>query len=112
MDHPNPESPYSHRRVDAYSFGIVMSEVYSRDLPFTNVPRDEKVGFNNKLIKDIIAGRKRVDNDTAWGPEINDLIDRSTRISPAERPRFGEIAAVLKRLLDGTKAANDSASEA
>ena len=89
-----------------------MSEVYSRDLPFSDVPRNEKVGFNNKLTKDVIAGRKRVKNDAAWGPEINDLIDRSTRLSPAERPRFGEIAAVLKRLLDGTKAANDSASEA
>ena len=108
---PDPEPPHAHRRVDAYSFGIVMSEVYSKDLPFSDVPRNEKVGFNNKLTKDVVAGRKRVKNDAAWGAEINDLIDRSTRLSPTERPRFGEIAAVLKRLLDGSKDANDSASE-
>ena len=77
-----------------------MSEVYSRELPFSDVPRNEKVGFNNKLIKDVIAGRKRVKNDAAWGPQINDLIERTTRLSPAQRPRFGEIVALLRRKQD------------
>ena len=61
------------------------------------IPRRESV---TAVSESIFAGRKRVKNDAACGPEINDLIDRSTRVSPAERPHFGEIAAALKRLLD------------
>ena len=89
----------SNRRVDTYSFGVVISEVYSRKPPFSDVPRNQKTGFNNPLIKAIKAGRKRVRNDASWGAEISDLVDRCTWFKPDERPAFGEVAGILKSLL-------------
>ena len=92
--------PLLHRRVDTYSFGVVISEVKSRELPFADVPRNQKTGFNPPLIRAIKAGDKRPRNDESWGAEIFSLIDRCTRHSPAERPPFGEVAGILKQLYE------------
>ena len=89
-----------HRRVDTYSFGVVISEVKSRELPFADVPRNQKTGFNPPLIRAIKVGSKRPRNDESWGGEICSLIDRCTRHSPAERPPFGEVAGILKQLYE------------
>ena len=94
--------PLLHRRVDTYSFGVVISEVKSRELPFADVPRNQKTGFNPPLIRAIKAGDKRPRNDESWGAEIYDLIDRCTRHSPAERPSFGEVAGILKVLMEAS----------
>ena len=92
----------THRRVDTYSFGVVISEVQARELPYADVPRNEKTGFNPPLIRAIKAGKKRPRNDESWGAEICDLIDRCTRHSPAERPPFGEVAGILKVLMEAS----------
>ena len=91
-----------HRRVDTYSFGVVISEVQARELPYADVPRNQKTGFNPPLIRAIKAGKKRPRNDKSWGAEIYDLIDRCTRHSPAERPPFGEVAGILKVLMEAS----------
>ncbi len=92
----------THRRVDTYSFGVVISEVKSRELPFADVPRNQKTGFNPPLIRAIKAGDKRPRNDVSWGAEICSLIDRCTRHSPEERPPFGEVAGILKVLMEAS----------
>ena len=96
-----------HRRADTYSFGVVISEVKSRKLPYADVPRNQKTGFNPPLIRAIKTGKKRPLNNQSWGAEIYDLVDRSTRQSPAERPPFGEVAGILKVLVE---AANKESS--
>ncbi len=92
----------SNRRVDTYSFGVVISEVQSRQLPYADVPRNQKIGFNPPLIRAIKAGSKRPRIDESWGAEICDLIDRCTRHSPEERPPFGEVAGILKVLMEAS----------
>ena len=85
-------------RVDIFSFGVVLSEVKSRSLPYQDVPRNEKIGLNSKLIQKIKSGEKRVGLDVKWGAQTCDLIDRCTRLSPAERPPFPEVAEALRTL--------------
>ena len=58
------------------------------------IPRRESV---TAVSESIFAGRKRVKNDAACGPEISDFTDRSTRVSPAYRPRFGDIEAMTRK---------------
>ena len=95
------------RRVDTYSFGVVISEVKSRELPFADVPRNQKTGFNPPLIRAIKAGKKRPRNDESWGAEICSLIDRCTRHLPAERPPFGEVARILKQVYEDSSKGGD-----
>ena len=96
------------RRADTFSFGVVISEVKSRELPYADVPRNQKTGFNPPLIRAIKAGDKRPRNDESWGTEICSLIDRCTRHSPAQRPPFGDVARILKQLYeDSSKGAKE-----
>ena len=90
------------RRIDTYSFGVVISEVHSKKTPFSDVPRNQKTGLNSPLIRAIKAGKKRVLNDVSWSSEIRDLVDRCTRFSPDQRPAFGEVVGILKALVDGS----------
>ena len=87
--------------VDTYSFGVIISEVKSKEAPFADVPRKHKDGFNSKLYREIKAGKRRVKNLPEWGPEIHDLIDRCTRFKAEERPPFTEVAEILERLCVG-----------
>ena len=90
-------------RVDRYSFGVVISEVMAREVPFSDIPKSDKIGFNNNLVKAIRTGRKRVRNDAGWTAKIRDLIDRCTRLDPGKRPRFEEVAEVLSGEGEGGK---------
>ena len=93
------------RRIDTYSFGVVISEVHSKKTHFSDVPRSEKTGLNSPLMRAIKAGKKRVRNDASWSSEIRDLVDRCTRFSPDERPAFGEVVGILKALVDRSASA-------
>ena len=109
--HAHSSIQSTHRRVDTYSFGVVISEVQARELPYADVPRNQKTGFNPPLIRAIKAGKKRPRNDKSWGAEIYDLIDRCTRHSPAERPPFGEVAGILKVLFEASGKAKASGGD-
>ena len=41
---------HNHRRVDTYSFGVVLAEVMARTLPFSEIPRKDRIGFNSKFV--------------------------------------------------------------
>ena len=99
------------RRIDTYSFGVVISEVHSKKTPFSDVPRNQKTGLNSPLMRAIKAGKKRVRNDASWSSEIRDLVDRCTRFSPDERPAFGEVMGILKALVDGENLAGDESGQ-
>ena len=90
--------------VDAYSFGVVISEVMSRVLPFSDVPKSEKIGLNSKLVKRLRKGKQKVRNDEEWDERIRSLIQGCTEFKPRKRPKFPEVADKLRVIAKEMKA--------
>ncbi|KAH0792634.1 AGC family protein kinase [Histomonas meleagridis] len=65
-------------RVDIYSYAIVIHEILSGEIPFTNSGNSTALSFSSKL-----------------QPAFLDLIKRCTSADPADRPSFTEIVRYL-----------------
>ncbi len=87
--------------VDVYSFGVVLSEVMSRELPFSDIPKKDRTGFNSKLFRRIKSGEQKIRNDKEWDKRIRALIKRCTKFHPRKRPAFpkvaGELLSIVKK---------------
>lgn len=79
--------------LDIYSFGIFMWEVFARDFPFKNVPKDE-------IFRRVLQGdRPEIEKMEAITPnEIRNLYKRCVAKEMDERPKIDEVVEVLNTI--------------
>nr|AVG22650.1 MAPKKK3 [Plasmodiophora brassicae] len=87
-------SPYN-ASVDVYSFGIMMTEFLTRQLPFS----DKYTVKGYRDIVTIVLDDGAIPTIPQWcGTFITSLIERCLHRNPQERPSFMEIIGHLRRL--------------
>ena len=89
---------------DIYSFAITAWELYTGQIPFSNVP--------DTVVPRVVVDKKRrpdrpalLVNDTLWS-----LIEKCWQPEPLERPMFSTICAEIRPLTAPRKAALSSAT--
>ncbi len=78
-------------KVDVYSYGLLVNELYSRHIPFTGLPH--KDFFNEKCNKQFIISDKVPSS-------IKPLIELCVRLKPSERPDFKIIYEKLREIIN------------
>lgn len=82
----NPVSKYS----DIYSFGIIMTEIATGKLPFSNIPHDEK------LASEICYKGLRPQIPNLFAPKrFKNLVERCCHPDPLERPTAKQLKYIL-----------------
>ena len=74
--------------ADVYSFGIMLWEIVSMEIPFKF--------FNQTMIKEMVVNfGNRPEIDESWPVEVQTLIKTCWSVSWRKRPNFAEIIRVL-----------------
>ncbi|KAG6552390.1 hypothetical protein Mapa_006244 [Marchantia paleacea] len=83
--------PYD-RKVDVFSFGVVLWELLTGKLPYADLtPLQAAVGVVQKGLRPTIPKHTN--------PKLVDLLERCWKTDPAERPEFSEVTVILQDLL-------------
>ncbi|BBN18135.1 protein MpMAPKKK20 [Marchantia polymorpha subsp. ruderalis] len=83
--------PYD-RKVDVFSFGVVLWELLTGKLPYADLtPLQAAVGVVQKGLRPTIPKHTN--------PKLVDLLERCWKTDPAERPEFSEVTVILHDLL-------------
>eukprot|EP00903_Cladosiphon_okamuranus_P019661 g18074.t1 len=87
------DRPFS-KSVDLYAFGILLWEIFSRDIPFA--------GFSAADVREAVVsgGRPRV--PTGNPSQVGQLMCRCWCQDPRQRPPFNEVEDLLQALLEST----------
>ncbi len=94
-------------RGDVYSFGILMWEVWTRKVPYSNDPMfPEGPIAAMAYIKE--GGRPSVEAD--MNPDFAELMIRCWDRDEALRPEFGEVAEALEAIADGKQCRSEASS--
>eukprot|EP00850_Spirogloea_muscicola_P001579 SM000006S19344 [mRNA] locus=s6:214523:219235:+ [translate_table: standard] len=80
--------PYDHR-VDVYSFGIMIWEILTGDIPYAGLtPLQAAIGVVQRQLRPVMP--------TTAPPKLKELAQRCWSTNPADRPEFDEILAILE----------------
>ena len=79
---------YNHK-VDVYSYGLVLCEMLSGEIPFESME-------SAQVIYSVFIKRMRPDIPESVGPKMRKLIEWCWAHDPAERPEFCEIAKMFR----------------
>jgi serine/threonine protein kinase len=77
------------RKVDIYSYGMILWEMVTRETPFDGL-------VTSQVIYKVLFHRQRPDLPASTPEGLSDLIRRSWADDPDERPEFEEIVHVFK----------------
>merc|ERR1711963_893889 len=81
-------------KADVYSFGIVLTEIFTDRLPYDHAPYNEM--NQAQLMYNILENNSRPILD-GIDPTMQQLIDECWKADPQLRPTFTEIVGRLKR---------------
>ncbi|KAL3689066.1 hypothetical protein R1sor_015375 [Riccia sorocarpa] len=91
--------PYD-RKVDVFSFGVVLWELLTGKLPYADLtPLQAAVGVVQKGLRPTIPKHTN--------PKLIDLLERCWKADPAERPEFAEVTVILQDLLKEVRTVAD-----
>jgi len=76
--------------ADVYSFGLLLWQVSSLELPYDGMKRSDHS-------KHVVRGNERPHLDSAWSTPLRILMKRAWEADPALRPSFKSMARILKR---------------
>ena len=82
--------------ADVYSYGIVLWEIASQAVPWTEI--NDASFFMDNLLRRILSGQ-RPQLNAAWPPAYCDLMVQCWATDPALRPVFGVVVEALVSLL-------------
>jgi hypothetical protein len=89
---------------DIYSFGVVLTELDTYDVPLAKEMAESPTGTGRKrsemwLLQEVAHGRLRPSMCESSPPEMRDLAMRCLAFDPTSRPNALEIAYVLRKLM-------------
>jgi tRNA A-37 threonylcarbamoyl transferase component Bud32 len=83
------------KAIDVYSYGIVMWEIASQQLPWADLDRDKSYVDTNKLLQLLLDGIRPV-LGADWPAPYVEMMTRCWTTDPASRPEFKAIASALQ----------------
>jgi serine/threonine protein kinase len=86
------------KAIDVYSYGIVMWEIASQQLPWADLDRDKSYVDMNKLLQLLLDG-VRPEVASNWPAPYVEMMTRCWATDPHSRPDFKETANTLQALL-------------
>lgn len=91
------ETSYS-EAVDIYSFGVILAELDTHELPFYDARAKEtgELLGDWAILQKVSTGELRVSVSSTCPSKIQELVDRCTAVSPGDRPAAAEIAYQLR----------------
>ena len=83
-------------KADTYSYGMLLFELMTRQLPFHNVsPAQVVMGVITNLLP-----RPTLPNPSAWPEGLRELMVRCWQHAPADRPAFGAILDTIEHIAE------------
>ena len=86
------------KKVDVYSFGIMMAEMVTHKKPYEGVQR---AGLQHKIIAEDLRPIVPTSFKHEW-PDLLDLMKKCWDRDPRARPEFVDVAAAIQRAEQGT----------
>lgn len=90
--------------ADVYSFGLLLWQVCSLDLPYDGMNRQD----HSELV---VHGNERPPLDSSWSTPLRILMKRAWEPDPAVRPSMDSIYKILKREICSLRDGDDSGLE-
>lgn len=98
--------------ADVYSLGILMSEVDTHELPFSDLMQANNVALPETDVLQLIAkGALSPTLSPTCPPQIRSLVERCTAYSPKSRPSSRDVVQQLQEVLSEMKAAERNSSD-
>ena len=83
-------------KADTYSYGMLLFELMTRELPFNNVsPAQVVMGVITNLLP-----RPTLPNAKEWPEALRELMERCWQHAPGDRPAFGAILDTIERIAE------------
>ncbi|KXZ47269.1 hypothetical protein GPECTOR_36g121 [Gonium pectorale] len=90
-------------KVDVYSMGVVMWEMYTGEVPFAHLAAQE-------ILSGLVHGNLHLAIPPACEPEWRSLVETCMDFNPANRPSFQELAMQLQEILRLERQASNASS--
>ena len=90
--------------ADVYSFGLLLWQVCSMELPYDGMNRQD----HSELV---VYGNERPPLDSSWGTPLRILMKRAWEPDPSVRPSMDSIYKILKREICALRDGDDSGLE-
>tara|TARA_B100000795_G_scaffold4481_1_gene3147 strand:- start:175 stop:618 length:444 start_codon:yes stop_codon:yes gene_type:complete len=88
-------------KADTYSYGMLLFELMTRELPFNNVsPAQVVMGVITNLLP-----RPTLPNASEWPEGLRELMVRCWQHAPGDRPAFGAILDTIERIAEDASVA-------
>ncbi|GLD99281.1 hypothetical protein PINS_up007999 [Pythium insidiosum] len=89
---------YYSEAVDIYSFGVILCELDTHELPFQDARADSGERLSDfAILQRVAAGELRVRCSERCPAKIRRLVERCVALDPAERPTAAEVAFLLRK---------------
>ena len=90
--------------ADVYSFGLLLWQVCSMELPYDGMNRQDHSEF-------VVYGNERPPLDSSWGTPLRILMKRAWEPDPSVRPSMDSIYKILKREICALRDGDDTGLE-